>query len=132
MLFSLARTALAADEVALNIARENYKKVTDLATHILRVWGCWMKRYELATGVLHRSLEYVDSVVVDDIEFEVRQKLTRRRLACEEAFDQLETVHAQVEQLRIEKAEKVRVIMVRIELALAATMERARKAADDT
>ena len=66
-----------------------------------------MKRYELATGVLHRSLEYVDSVVVDDIEFEVRQKLTRRRLACEEAFDQLETVHAQVEQLRIEKAEKV-------------------------
>ncbi|MCJ1432746.1 hypothetical protein MMC27_002103 [Xylographa pallens] len=81
--------------------------------------------------MLRRSLENVDSVVIDDVELEVRQELNRRRLACEEALDNFEALYHQVEEIRLEKAEKVQVIAARIDLALEAAIERAREAADD-
>ncbi|MCJ1286417.1 hypothetical protein MMC26_005762 [Xylographa opegraphella] len=125
--------APSADDVALDVAREDYKKVADLAEHILRIWGCWIKRYEMAKGMLHRSLENVDFVVIDDVELEVREELNRRRLACEEAFAQLEKMYSQVEELRFQIADKVRAIMARISLALEADIKLAlEEAAHDT
>ena len=91
----------------MNAAREDYKKVADLAKHVLRIRGLWMIKYELAIGMLRRSLENVDSVEIDDVEVEVRRELNRRGLACEEALDNFEALYHQVEEIRLEKAEKV-------------------------
>ncbi|MCJ1316996.1 hypothetical protein MMC15_002317 [Xylographa vitiligo] len=126
------RQALSADQVALDIARQDYKKVADLAKFVLHVWMCWMKKYESATGMLCRSLENIDFAADDDVEFEVRQQLIRRRLVCEEVFDELEIIYPRVEELRKEKAGEVRVIAARIERALEAAIERAQGGGDET
>ena len=67
-----------------------------------------MKKYESATGMLCRSLENIDFAADDDVEFEVRRQMIRRRLVCEEVFDELEIIYPRVEELRKEKAGEVR------------------------
>ncbi|MCJ1381841.1 hypothetical protein MMC17_004953 [Xylographa soralifera] len=124
--------APSADELALDVAREDYKIVADLAKHVLRIWSDWTNKYKLATDMLCRSSEDVESVVYDSVEFEVHEELFRRRSACEEAFDSCETAYREVEELRLKEVEKIRVIVARIELALEAAIERALEAADDT